>query len=131
MAMGAAVFDIIMDRVIVAGEELERGKMRRRHGAARIAKHFARAQVFESSGLGRREVLRIERIVHAGLLGGARPGLYSCTFLPLGCSRGGLRATLPLLDPLGGNGLRASSRRYRWASARAQSSRLRPRWRSA
>src|SRR5262249_53550043 len=62
----AAIFDVVMDRMVVAGEQLKRREMRRRHGAARIAKDFPDPQVFETAGLRRREPREIECIVHAG-----------------------------------------------------------------
>jgi hypothetical protein len=67
MAVGAAIFDVVMDRMIVAGEELERGEMRRRNRAAGIAENFADPEVRECPRRGRGKQSWIERIVHAGL----------------------------------------------------------------
>ena len=47
-----AEFDVVVDRVVVAGEHLERREMRLRHGAARIAVDLADFQIVEAARLG-------------------------------------------------------------------------------
>src|SRR4029079_16997622 len=55
-----AIFDVVVDRVIIRGEHLESGEMRLRHGAARAAKNLADLQIAKTAPLGDIECLRIE-----------------------------------------------------------------------
>jgi hypothetical protein len=50
--MRPAVLDVVMDRVIVAGQHLKRRKMRVGHGAARIAENLANFQIIECALFG-------------------------------------------------------------------------------
>src|SRR5271167_271506 len=64
MAALPAIFDIVMDRVIVGRDRLERGKMRLGHGAARDCETLADRQVLEPAIVGEPMPATIEPLAH-------------------------------------------------------------------
>ena len=60
----AAVFDVVMDRMVIAGHRLERGEVGVGDGAAGDVKTVADAEVIEELALGEAMPARVEFFAH-------------------------------------------------------------------
>ena len=88
-ALGAAIFDVVMDRVGVAARGLERGEDRRGLGAARQHEALAEHEILEPALLGHHAVRGGIELGHGVFLGVSLAVLRQLVqFRPGACPRG-------------------------------------------